>query len=325
MPSNEPAFLVEGQIVCRDCHDQQQPVCGYCSADLPEPPESKAKCPHCGQTVFRRKDQRIYDTTVLTRQQVRELETLRSSDLEQSPAMDRRFARIKSLLTTPTGTNPTPDRILEVLKKDLINHPLEESKKPKPPAQLEPKPKPKPAEKAKTREEEEEEEEGIRIEIGPAGRMPVEPAGEGQMACYNCGGPIDLALGVYEYLGQKICLECNGILNTSNLTETRVIRQADIFDDMDEEAEESGLSETLPSRSSQARKKPKPAEGSEARRKPKTPDETLIKFYCRACGQKLGVPDKWIGRRLPCSRCKKLNWVPPESDTKRPKLRKIRK
>jgi hypothetical protein len=303
MPTDEPAFLSEGQIVCRDCHDQLQPVCAYCAADLPEPMAFQGKCPMCAQTLFVRKDQHIFDSSLLTRQQVRELETVRKSDLSDQPNIDRLYARKKSQLTTKSGTKPTPERVLKALAEEGIEPP-----------------------KAKVDVgaliQSEEEDEGVRIEIGELGRMPVTPAEDGQLACFNCAGVIDLALGVYEYLGQQICLQCNGILNTSTLTETRVIRKAELFGDDDDDETPT---ETLPTRQRLADEEDDD-EGPPVSTRPKTAPakKELIKFYCRACGQKLGVPGSWIGKRLPCSRCKKLNWVPPDSDQARSKRRRKR-
>jgi len=39
----------------------------------------------------------------------------------------------------------------------------------------------------------------------------------------------------------------------------------------------------------------------------------MVKFRCPKCGQKLGVPDEWAGRRIRCNRCKEGCDVP--SDT----------
>jgi hypothetical protein len=44
----------------------------------------------------------------------------------------------------------------------------------------------------------------------------------------------------------------------------------------------------------------------------------LIKYHCQRCGQKLGVPDEYAGRRVRCTKCNEPSVAPAESEREDP-------
>ncbi len=73
---HETAFVVDGQIVCREVHDELRPTCPYCHEALPAKPMPYSPCPHCRETILVRTNQDLYDSTLLTREQSEEFDRI---------------------------------------------------------------------------------------------------------------------------------------------------------------------------------------------------------------------------------------------------------
>lgn len=61
-----PAFLAEGAVLCRECHDDARPICPYCRVDLPRRPKARSKCPACREWIYVLKSQGRWPTSLLT-------------------------------------------------------------------------------------------------------------------------------------------------------------------------------------------------------------------------------------------------------------------
>jgi DNA-directed RNA polymerase subunit RPC12/RpoP len=73
---HETAFVVDGQVVCREVHDELRPACPYCHKSLDAKPAPYSPCPHCRQTILVRTNQDLYDSTLLTREQSDEFDRI---------------------------------------------------------------------------------------------------------------------------------------------------------------------------------------------------------------------------------------------------------
>lgn len=76
---HETAFVVDGQIVCREAHDELRPTCPYCGQALESKPASYSPCPHCRKTILVRTNQDLFDTTLLTREQSDEFDRIEAT------------------------------------------------------------------------------------------------------------------------------------------------------------------------------------------------------------------------------------------------------
>jgi hypothetical protein len=78
LPEGLPAFIDEGQIICRDCNDAILKTCPNCAAAMKRKlPATRGKCPACGDPFFICREQRLYSTGILNRAQKASTERLR--------------------------------------------------------------------------------------------------------------------------------------------------------------------------------------------------------------------------------------------------------
>lgn len=64
--AGRPAFIAEGEVLCRDCHDDARPICPYCRIDLPRRPKARSKCPACREWIYVLKSQGRWPSSLLT-------------------------------------------------------------------------------------------------------------------------------------------------------------------------------------------------------------------------------------------------------------------
>lgn len=74
---NEPGYIESGGVVCRDCRDALHPACPSCGVVMQRKlPKSHGKCPDCGEPFYVRRNQWVYNTTLLSAEQRDSLRTL---------------------------------------------------------------------------------------------------------------------------------------------------------------------------------------------------------------------------------------------------------
>lgn len=78
LPEGLPAFIADGQIVCRDCNDAAHRTCPNCATKMERKlPASRGKCPKCGEAFYICREQKLFPTTILSLEQKDSLARLR--------------------------------------------------------------------------------------------------------------------------------------------------------------------------------------------------------------------------------------------------------
>lgn len=108
LPAKATAFLHDGKVVCRDCHDALEPVCPNCHKPLKAKPEVTSPCPLCGWPIHVVREQDLYDTTLLTKKQLDHLTAFRKKlgVLRRFGVTEGRYMRVKARLAQQTGQEP---------------------------------------------------------------------------------------------------------------------------------------------------------------------------------------------------------------------------
>jgi len=119
MPPGEPAFLVDDQkeVVCRECHDELQPICPYCRSQFARRPKARTKCRACGNYVHVNNTQRLFDSTILTVDQAAEYRAVRNIlylGIPLQTYLDR-----KDALRTRNGLEPKPAEVIAALQPEI--------------------------------------------------------------------------------------------------------------------------------------------------------------------------------------------------------------
>ena len=111
---HETAFVVDGRVVCREAHDVLRPACPYCHVELAVKPAPYAKCPECGQTIYIRTSQDIFDTTLLTREQAEAVDRIDDlvRPLRPFGIGMRDFIATRDKLAQDTAAAPADDDVL---------------------------------------------------------------------------------------------------------------------------------------------------------------------------------------------------------------------
>jgi hypothetical protein len=117
MPATATAFLHEGQVICRDCHDELRPVCPNCERELPSRPETTRACPLCGWAIHVAREQDLYDTALLSKQQIDRVAEFRKKLglLRRFGATEGGYVRVKAQLAQQTGQQPDDVAIMRRL------------------------------------------------------------------------------------------------------------------------------------------------------------------------------------------------------------------
>lgn len=102
--SGQPTFMVAGAFLCRECHDERQPLCPYCGKDLPKRPKAKTRCRHCGAYMFVRRSQSRYPSSMVTAAQVAELDAIQAIAEIGKDAAD--FDAMRHVLRQRFGQEP---------------------------------------------------------------------------------------------------------------------------------------------------------------------------------------------------------------------------
>lgn len=105
LPSTGTLFLHEGQVVCRDCHDDLAPLCPTCGKPLAEKPQSTGPCPLCGWPIHIVREQDLYDTSLLNREQKDRLTEFRKKIgiLRRYGISEGQYLRVQAELRQQTG------------------------------------------------------------------------------------------------------------------------------------------------------------------------------------------------------------------------------
>jgi hypothetical protein len=78
LPEGLPAFIDEGQIVCRACNDAARKTCPNCGQTMNRKlPATRGKCPECGESFYISTEQKLYPTGILNAAQKDAIERLR--------------------------------------------------------------------------------------------------------------------------------------------------------------------------------------------------------------------------------------------------------
>lgn len=117
LPPTGTLFLHEGQVVCRDCHDLLNPVCPTCGERLGKKPESTGPCPLCGWPIHVVRDQDVFDTSLLTRDQAERVTELRKKIgiLRRYGISEGDYPRTAAQLRQQTGEEPDDVTIMRRL------------------------------------------------------------------------------------------------------------------------------------------------------------------------------------------------------------------
>ncbi|MFG0304742.1 MAG: hypothetical protein ACF8Q5_00865 [Phycisphaerales bacterium JB040] len=72
IPTEEPASLFEGAVLCRECRDAAEPVCPHCHNPTGRRlPKHKGGCRACGEQFLVDRDQQMFGSVLLTGDQHR--------------------------------------------------------------------------------------------------------------------------------------------------------------------------------------------------------------------------------------------------------------
>lgn len=117
MPENATAFLVDGRVVCRECHDELEPTCPTCRERLPSKPETTSPCPKCGWGIHIIRDQDLYDTTLLNKDQQARVQEFRKKlgILRRYGITEARYLRTQARLKAQTGVEPDEATLMRQL------------------------------------------------------------------------------------------------------------------------------------------------------------------------------------------------------------------
>lgn len=117
MPPKATAFLLDGKIVCRDCHDEAEPACPNCNQRLPARPETTSPCPLCGWAIHIVRDQDLFDTALLSKDQRDQVQEFRQKlgILRRYGITEGRYMRTKAKLKAHTGVEPDEPTLMRQL------------------------------------------------------------------------------------------------------------------------------------------------------------------------------------------------------------------
>lgn len=106
---HEPVVEFEGRTLCRDCHDHLNPICPYCTAPLNERPDTTTACRDCGQVMYIRRDQVLFNTLLLTLDQAEHCRTINKSigSLRSYGITQRHYLKVVQEFKKETGRQPT--------------------------------------------------------------------------------------------------------------------------------------------------------------------------------------------------------------------------
>lgn len=115
----DPVYLLAGEVVCRECHDVNQPMCPHCGADLPGRPVGRGNCSSCNRAFFVRPQQKAYPSTILTARQVIIVDSLK--ELSRFGLNEDDFFRCRAILTDKhKGEAPKDEQVILKLYKGLL-------------------------------------------------------------------------------------------------------------------------------------------------------------------------------------------------------------
>lgn len=105
MPDKAVAFLHDEKVICRDCHDQLEPICPNCKKPLKAMPERTSPCPICGWGIHVVREQDLFDTALLNKEQYDELAAFRKKlgVLRRFGITEGRYVRLKARLSQQLG------------------------------------------------------------------------------------------------------------------------------------------------------------------------------------------------------------------------------
>lgn len=117
LPATGTLFLHEGRVICRNCNDDLTPICPTCNEPLAKRPESTGPCPLCGWPIHVVREQDLYESSLLNREQMERLTELRKriGILRRYGVTEGEFARTQAELRHQTGQEPDVAAIMRRL------------------------------------------------------------------------------------------------------------------------------------------------------------------------------------------------------------------
>lgn len=117
LPGFGTVFLVDGQAVCRDCHDEVEPTCPNCNQRLPGRPETTSPCPLCGWAIHIVRDQDLFDSALLSKDQQEQVLEFRKKlgILRRYGITERRYLQTRARIKAQTGAEPDEPTLMRQL------------------------------------------------------------------------------------------------------------------------------------------------------------------------------------------------------------------
>jgi hypothetical protein len=107
--------ILDGAVVCRECHDRERPVCPYCNAALERKPTSKSTCPQCKGRILVRTAQQVFSSIYVTEAQAEEIQRYTRSTPASYGVPLHAFALKKRELAALIGRDPTAQEVIDAV------------------------------------------------------------------------------------------------------------------------------------------------------------------------------------------------------------------
>lgn len=111
------AFLLDGKVLCRDCHDTLNPICPTCKGKLAARPERTSPCPMCGWPIHIVREQDLYESTLLNREEMERLSEFRKKlgILRRFGITEGKYVRTAAQIRQQTGAEPDDPTVMRRL------------------------------------------------------------------------------------------------------------------------------------------------------------------------------------------------------------------